>query len=89
MTWGLRWLPAWTRALFARYFIGSFPITERWKDISGRRKYATAAKTPAEACALRIMRILVHGCHGEEGKEYMEKATKALDTLRSLGSRER
>ena len=66
LPWGLRRLPPWTRALVARYFLGSFPIIERWEDVGGKKKYVAAAKTQAEARALRILRILHH--HGRNGK---------------------
>ena len=58
LPWGLTNLPPWTRALVARYFLGSFPIIERWEDLGGKRKYAAAVKTRAEKRALRILRIL-------------------------------
>ena len=90
LLWGLRRLPPWTRALVARYFLGSFPIIERWEDVGGKRKYMAAAKTQAEARALRILRILHrHGRDGEEGKEDVEEATEAFETLRCRGSRGR
>ena len=90
LPWGLRRLPPWTRALVARYFLGSFPIIETWVEAEGKRKYVAAAKTQAEARALRILRILHrHGRDGEEGKEEVEEATEALEILRCRGSRGR
>ena len=63
-------LPPWTRALVARYFLGSSPINERLGDVGGKRKYAAVVMTRAEKRALRILRILLrHGRDGEEGKE--------------------
>ena len=90
LPWGLRRLPPWTRALVARYFLGAFPIIERWEDVGGKRKYVAAAKTQAEARALRILRILRrHGRDGEEGREDVEEASEALEILRCRGSRGR
>ena len=90
LPWGLRQLPPWTRALVARYFLGSFPIIERWEEVDGKRKYIAAAMSPAERGALRILRILHRdGRGGEEGKEDVEEATEALEILRCRGSRGR
>ena len=90
LPWGLRRLPPWTRALFARYFLGYFPIIKKWEEVDGKRKYTAAAKTPAETRALRVMRILHRaGRDGEEGKEDVEEATEALEILRARGSRGR
>ena len=90
LPWGRLRLPPWTRALVARYFLGSFPIIERWEEVDGKRKYTAAAKTPAEARALRILRILHReGRDGEAGKEDVEEATEALEILRARGSRGR
>ena len=90
LPWGLRRLPPWSRALVARYFLGSFPIIERWEEVDGKRKYTAAGKSPAETRALRILRILHRdGRDGEEGKEDVEEATEALEILRSRGSRGR
>ena len=90
LPWGLRRLPPWTRALVARYFLGSFPIIETWVEAEGKRKYVAAAKTQAEARALRILRILHrHGRDGEEGREDVDEATEALEILRCRGSRGR
>ena len=87
---GLAKLPPWTRALVARYVLGTFPIIERREDVGGKRKYATAVKTRAEKRALRILRILHrHGRDGEEGKEGVGEATEALEILRHRGSRGR
>ena len=78
LPWGLKRLPPWSRALVARYFLGSFPIIERWEDVGGKRKYAAAAKSQAETRALRIICILHRaGSNGEEGKEDVEEATEA------------
>ena len=90
LPWGFTKLPPWTRALVARYFLGSFPIIERWEVVGGKRKYAAAEKTRAEKRALRILRIMHrHGRDGEEGKEDVEGATEALEILRHRGSRGR
>ena len=90
LPWGLTKPPPWTHALVARYFLGSFPIIERWEDVGGKRKYAAAVKTRAEKRALRILRILHrHGRDGEEGKEDVGEATEALEILRHRGSRGR
>ena len=90
LPWGLTKLPPWTRALVARYFLGSFPIIERWEDVGGKRKYAAAVKSRADERALRILRILHrHGRDGEEGKEDVDEVTEALEILRHRGSRGR
>ena len=90
LPWGLRRLPPWTDALVARYFLGSFPIIERWEDVGGKRKCVVAAKTQAEARALRILRILHRQARdGADGKKDVEEATEVLDILRSQGSRGR
>ena len=90
LPWGLTKLPSWTRALVARYFLGSFPIIERWEYVGGKRKYAAAVKSRAEKRALRILRILHrHGRDGEEGKENVGEVTEALEILRHRGSRGR
>ena len=90
MLWGLIKLPPWTRALVARYFLGSFPIIEMWEDVGEKRKYAAAVKSMAENRALRTLRILHrHGRDGEEEKEYVGEATEALEILRHRGSRGR
>ena len=83
-------MPPWACALVARYFLGSFPIIERWEEVNGKMKYTAAAKTPAETRALCIMRILHRaGRDGEEGKENVDEATEALEILRARGSRGR
>ena len=90
LPWGLKKLPPWTRALVARYFLGFFPIIERWEDVGGKRKYTAAVKSRAEKRALRILRILHrHGRDGEEGKEDVDEVTEALEILRLRGSRGR
>ena len=90
LPWGLTKLPPWTRALVARYFLGPFPIIERWEDVGRKRKYASAEKTGAEKRALRFLRILHrHGRDGEEGKEDVGGKTEALGILRHRGSRGR
>ena len=90
LPWGLRRIPPWTRAPVARYFLGSFPTSESWEDVEGKRKYVAAAKTQAEERALRILRILHrHGGDGEEGREDADEATEAPEILRSRGSRGR
>ena len=90
LPWGLTKLPPWTRALVARYFLGSFPIIERWEVVGGKRKYVVAEKTRAEKRALRILRILHrHGRDGEDGNEDVCEATEAREILRLRGSRGR
>ena len=90
LPWGLTRLPPWTRALVARYFLGTFPIIERWEEVGGKRKYVAAAKTPAEKRALIILRILHRpGRDDAEGKEDVQEATEALEILRGRGSRGR
>ena len=90
LPWGLTNLPPWTRALVARYFLGSFPIIERLEEVNWKRKYTAAAKTPEGARALRILHILHReGRDGEDGKEDVDEATEALETLRGRGSRGR
>jgi len=90
LPWGLTLLPPWTRPLVARYFLGSFPIIERWEEVGGKRKYAAVAKSQAEKRALRILRILHRaGRDGEEGREDVEEAREAFEVLRWRGSRGR
>lgn len=87
MSWGLRLLPPYTRALIARYFFATFPIIEKKVVVYWKLHYVATRKSETERLALRSMRLLEHEWSGEAGE--VDEVRYALEALRGRERRER